>query len=595
MADEEIIIVDEHDNVIGYKKRSEVDIATSIFRVSALWVKNSKGEHLLAQRGLHKEHNPGKWGPAVTGTVDKGETYDENIKKETFEEIGIKNVRFRKGPKLFKDAKYTHFTQWYTAAIDKPAEEFVLEDQVEQVKWFSTEELKELIKQRPHDFLTSVSACLDRFATKVFFIHGAYGNGTENWFGWLKDKLESEGYEVIVPVFPTPKDQTLENWRKIFSSYEHLVDEHTIFVGHSLGPSFILDILERVTARVKACFFVAGFCDLLGHEIDEINRSFVDRDFNWENIKKNCEQFYVINSDNDPYVDVMLGKELACNVGVEMTLREGKGHFNKAADMTEFDELLDLIKLSVVQNEMLVTNSLGYKLSVFGCEVSKKKDEAIILVHGFGSSKREHGNFDSIAYSFVNKGHNVFRFDFSGLGGSEGKHEETTLNSMQDDFTCVFDFVKEKYSKVHIISFSLGNCVALACAREFASLTLIAAPIDPAKDLVKFFGDGYRKDDVSIRTSSSGKVVRMKPEFFNSFSSFDFLSAIEKVNCPVAIIHGSADKHVSFEDGKVYYAHAKEPKKIYLMGGATHYLGKHMDDLLMCLFDWFSSFDEVKK
>jgi predicted alpha/beta hydrolase family esterase len=50
---------------------------------------------------------------------------------------------------------------------------------------------------------------------------------------------EKEGNKVIVPTFPTPENQTLENRMKVFKPYLKEINENTIFVGHSLGPAFI--------------------------------------------------------------------------------------------------------------------------------------------------------------------------------------------------------------------------------------------------------------------------------------------------------------------------------------------------------------------
>jgi isopentenyldiphosphate isomerase len=52
-----IPIVNLDDEIIGYKERSEITLQ-DIYRVSALWIENSKGEILLAQRGFMKKHNP---------------------------------------------------------------------------------------------------------------------------------------------------------------------------------------------------------------------------------------------------------------------------------------------------------------------------------------------------------------------------------------------------------------------------------------------------------------------------------------------------------------------------------------------------------
>ena len=110
MSKAEIIIVNEIDEVIEYKKRDEL-APLDIYRVSALWITNSHGEILLAKRHHTKDHHPGKWDPAVSGTVEKkrGGTYDENIIKETEEEIGIKGVKFEVGPKTKIINEYSHF------------------------------------------------------------------------------------------------------------------------------------------------------------------------------------------------------------------------------------------------------------------------------------------------------------------------------------------------------------------------------------------------------------------------------------------------------------------------------------------------------
>ena len=81
--------------------------------MSSLWVMNSKGEVLLAQRVFDKKHDPGKWGPAVAGTVEKGEDYDSNMLKEAGEEVGLKDFEFKKLQKLRRQTKFNYFSQFY--------------------------------------------------------------------------------------------------------------------------------------------------------------------------------------------------------------------------------------------------------------------------------------------------------------------------------------------------------------------------------------------------------------------------------------------------------------------------------------------------
>lgn len=153
MIKSRIVVVNEIDKIIGRKERGTL-IPSDIYRVSALWVKNSQGDILLAQRKFTKSHDPGKWGPAVAGTVDEGETYEQNIIKEAEEEIGLKDIKPILGPKVRMTGEYNYFDQWYTLTIDKPAEDFTIqEEEVEQVKWFTRAELEKELREHPENYL----------------------------------------------------------------------------------------------------------------------------------------------------------------------------------------------------------------------------------------------------------------------------------------------------------------------------------------------------------------------------------------------------------------------------------------------------------
>jgi len=163
-SEKQVIIVDEQDNEIGVVPRSEHD--AHIFRVSALWVTNSKGEFLLAQRSFDKKHNPGKWGPAVSGTIEQNETYLSNIIKETEEEIGLtlKESDINLGPKISnlddKSREHHYFTQWFFYQTDSKEEDFKYDQtEVANVKWFTKEEVEKSLKT----FLPSMMSYINKF------------------------------------------------------------------------------------------------------------------------------------------------------------------------------------------------------------------------------------------------------------------------------------------------------------------------------------------------------------------------------------------------------------------------------------------------
>ncbi len=179
----------------------------------------------------------------------------------------------------------------------------------------------------------------------IIIIHGTYGNTEGNWYPWLKSELEKLDCRVFVPKFPTPENQSLENWIRVFERYKQYLNENSIVVGHSLGPAFLLNVLENLDSPIKCSFFVSGFIGLINNpEFDELNKTFTVKEFDWNKIKNNCKKFVVINSDNDPYVPLEKGKELAQNLDTKLVTLKNAGHISKESGHTKLDILLEKIK-----------------------------------------------------------------------------------------------------------------------------------------------------------------------------------------------------------------------------------------------------------
>jgi hypothetical protein len=195
---------------------------------------------------------------------------------------------------------------------------------------------------------------------KVFIFHGTGGYPEENWFPWLRTELENLGCKVIVPLFPTPENQTPEGWFEVFNQYRNEIDAETILVGHSLGGSFLLRVLETLKTPIKAAFLVAtpiGIPPIVNWAGDE---PFTGHPFDWEKIKKNCHKFYIYHSDDDPYVGLENGKQLAKQLNSQLIFKPKSGHFNKKAGFTKFDDLLDNIKGEVKVFQRWVSVILFY-------------------------------------------------------------------------------------------------------------------------------------------------------------------------------------------------------------------------------------------
>lgn len=168
-----IPIVDENDNIIEHRERDNTDL-NAIYRVSSLWVTDADGKILLARRAFNKIQHPGKWGPAVAGTVEEGETYEQNIIKEAEEEIGLKDIKPVFGIKKRRKGKYNYFNQKFLLTLPAGFNDFkVAKDEVAEIKWFSKEELKKELKENPDEFLKGIhERMMEPKKHIVIFSHG---------------------------------------------------------------------------------------------------------------------------------------------------------------------------------------------------------------------------------------------------------------------------------------------------------------------------------------------------------------------------------------------------------------------------------------
>ena len=180
----------------------------------------------------------------------------------------------------------------------------------------------------------------------AFIFHGTEGYPEENWFPWLKQELEKKDYKVYVPHFPSPPiiPAKISEWFAVLKNYELYINKDTIIIGHSLGGVFTLKVLEKLQHPIKAAILVGtpiGIEPILNYNRDN---SFGGFSFDWKSILKNAHHFEVFQSDDDPYVSLGNGEQLARNLNATLNFVPNAGHFNTKAGYTRFDLLLEKIK-----------------------------------------------------------------------------------------------------------------------------------------------------------------------------------------------------------------------------------------------------------
>ncbi len=158
-------------------------------------------------------------------------------------------------------------------------------------------------------------------------MHGTGGDSKENWFPWLKDKLEADGYKVWLPDLPGADRPSIIRYNQFILSSDWQFNQDSIIVGHSSGAVEILGLLQALPKEtvVKAVYLVGVFKDNLGWEVlDELFTT----DFNLELIKTKAEKFVFIHSDNDPYCPLAHARYFHKKLGGDLFVLSGQKHFS---------------------------------------------------------------------------------------------------------------------------------------------------------------------------------------------------------------------------------------------------------------------------
>ncbi len=158
-----VTLVNNRDEVIGSKDRALL-MDDDRWRIVTIWLENTSGDILLAQRSLDKKNNPGKWGPAAAGTVEYGDSYDETARREVLEELGVEVPLQTKGLFMHRSMIGARADMGYVGQIDIPAEEFQIQkEEVEQVKWIGKAALLANYKRHQEDYIYEFGLVIQHF------------------------------------------------------------------------------------------------------------------------------------------------------------------------------------------------------------------------------------------------------------------------------------------------------------------------------------------------------------------------------------------------------------------------------------------------
>jgi isopentenyldiphosphate isomerase len=158
MSEEIFDVVNEQDEVVGKRPRSEVHRLGLMHRAVHVLVFNARGEVFLQKRSMSKDRQPGLWDSSASGHLDSGEAYDACAIRELREEIGL---RLDAPPlRLFKLSASIETDQehvWiYRCKAEGP---FTLHpEEIETGGWFTPERVNVWMKDKPEEFASALLA-----------------------------------------------------------------------------------------------------------------------------------------------------------------------------------------------------------------------------------------------------------------------------------------------------------------------------------------------------------------------------------------------------------------------------------------------------
>ena len=206
-----------------------------------------------------------------------------------------------------------------------------------------------------------------------------------------------------------------------------------------------------------------------------------------------------------------------------------------------------------------------------------------IFAHCFTCSK-ESKAAAAISAALAEKGFAVLRFDFTGLGGSEGDFANTNFSSNVDDLVAAADFLRREHrAPTLLVGHSLGGTAVLAAAsriREAAAVATIGSPFDP-DHVLGLIKDSLEKIDAEgdARVGIAGRDFRIKKQFLDDIRAQKIGAAVERLGKALMVMHSPRDAIVNIDNAARIFIAAKHPKSYVSLDPADHLLLRREDAL----------------
>ncbi|MGB1000383.1 MAG: alpha/beta fold hydrolase [Flavobacteriales bacterium] len=247
------------------------------------------------------------------------------------------------------------------------------------------------------------------------------------------------------------------------------------------------------------------------------------------------------------------------------------------------------------------TNQQGLELSAkLEKPVDTHPKAYVLFAHCFTCNKNLTA-IRNISRSLTSEGFAVLRFDFTGLGESEGDFADTNFSSNVSDLVDAANFLKENYEAPSVlIGHSLGGAAVLLAAKHIESVKAVAtvgAPSEPnhvAHQFGETISDIEAEGVAEVRVG--GRPFTVKKQFLNDIRATNLKKEIASLKKALLVMHAPFDKIVGVENAAAIYGAAMHPKSFISLDGADHLLSNKADSLYVgtMIASWASRYLDLE-
>jgi len=231
-----------------------------------------------------------------------------------------------------------------------------------------------------------------------------------------------------------------------------------------------------------------------------------------------------------------------------------------------------------------IKNSKGHFLNArLELPANQKPNHYALFAHCFTCSSNLNA-VRNISRSLTNHGFGVLRFDFTGLGSSEGTFAESHFGANINDLLDVHQYMKQNYEAPSLlVGHSLGGAAIIIAGSKLGEVKAIATIGAPSstKHTKKLFS--HQLDEIAVKgeieVNIGGRPFVIDREFLENFDNTDLIDTIKNLRKPLLILHAPFDNIVGIENATELFINAHHPKSFVSLDNADHLLTQQKDSL----------------